>query len=167
MKSNSLRGIDLRIIKESFDKNENGLALLRQATGKETNDQLAIQISYELTIDEIRSRMDSHGYCRGLAGIAESEGWTILAHRIAQVQYEPHPTALLIIEKSVSRSLPKKGFGCPLCHGPLTFSHGEYFCETEGVVCPVIRGIPCLLPVHAIIANKFLVDFPDDAGATA
>jgi ubiquinone/menaquinone biosynthesis C-methylase UbiE/uncharacterized protein YbaR (Trm112 family) len=115
--------------------------------------------AYEFTTDEIRARMNEHGYCRGLADIANDEGWKVLGHRLAEVRLESNPTAVLVIEKAKERMPAKKALGCPRCYGPLVHAHGHYFCEAEGLVYPAIRGIPCLLPSHAIIANKFLMEF--------
>ena len=115
--------------------------------------------AYEFTTDEIRARMNEHGYCRGLADIAIGEGWRVLWHRLAEVRLESNPTAVLVIEKSKERVPAKDAPGCPRCYGPLVHAHGHYFCTGEGLLYPAIRGIPCLLPGHAIIANKFLVEF--------
>jgi uncharacterized protein YbaR (Trm112 family) len=122
--------------------------------------------AYESADPAARARMDEHGYCRGLARIAEEEGWTIRTNRLVKHHVPMNPSFVLVIEKSAARRPAVSGFGCPLCQRALVASDGNWFCEADGVVFPTIRGIPCLLPRNAIIANKYLVDFPAPAASS-
>jgi hypothetical protein len=115
--------------------------------------------SYELASDEARARMQSHGYCRGLAQIAGSFGWNVIEHRLLGAAMNPlNPTGVLVIEKSQTTAWPVQApkFHCPSCHGELNAQHGAYFCPAEGLVYPVLRDIACLARHNSTLANRFL-----------
>jgi ubiquinone/menaquinone biosynthesis C-methylase UbiE len=112
--------------------------------------------AFEQAAPEIRARMESHSYCRGLEQICLEEGWVFRPAQTMVNQDPNNPSLVLVIEKSLTKMSQKSGFACPLCSGAVDFAHGAYFCPEDGVVFPVIREIPCLLSSHAVVANKFI-----------
>src|SRR5262249_39646285 len=60
---------------------------------------------YELASPEARSRMEHHGYCRGLRETAERMGCKVIAHRLIDTPINPlNPTAVMVIEKGADVS---------------------------------------------------------------
>jgi SAM-dependent methyltransferase len=117
-----------------------------------------LEPAYELASAEARARMEYHGYCRGLRDIAEEFGWQVKTHELFGVTANPlNPTGLLLIEKSET-AIPAEvlPFACPSCRHALTFFEGNYFCDHEGLVFPVLRDIPCLSRSNSIIASQYL-----------
>jgi hypothetical protein len=115
--------------------------------------------SYELASPEARSRMESHGYCRGLRQTAERMGWKVLAHELLTVSLNPlNPTGVLVIEKQTVEGdiTSRGGFACPSCRGRLSPAQGAHFCATEGLAYPTLRDIPCLARHNAVLASRFL-----------
>lgn len=117
-----------------------------------------LEPAYEFAGAEARARMEAHGYCRGLCAIAEERGWRVCEHRLFGVSRNPlNPTGLLVIEKAGGIApATAPGYACPMCKRRLVLAHGHYFCAEEGLVFPVLRGIPCLLRSQAILASHFL-----------
>ncbi len=108
---------------------------------------------YELAHEKARARMEEMGYCRGLPGIIGKNGWTLKKHEL-MASNDDNPTAAIVVEKNTGKGA-EKGFACPLCGGKLLAYEGNLFCGNDGVVFPMIRGIPSLLPESAIIASKY------------
>ncbi|MGC8667667.1 MAG: methyltransferase domain-containing protein [Chthonomonadales bacterium] len=50
---------------------------------------ILLEPGYELADDEAKRRMDSHGYCKNLKGIAQSLGYDVLEHRLFCFYFKP------------------------------------------------------------------------------
>jgi len=113
--------------------------------------------SYELGNEATRKRIEEHGYIRGLPAIARDLGWEITEHRLLRDPIrENNQTAVLVIRKSSEPATGAPRLACPSCRVALTTHAGHHFCPECLSVFPVISGIPCLLPGHAVLATKFL-----------
>lgn len=100
--------------------------------------------------------MERFGYVRGLASTAESLGYTVAAHRLLPESKNPlNPTGCIVIEKSIERGGPPT-LCCPVTRTPLTAHSGAMFSTEALLAYPVLSGIPCLKPEHAILASQFL-----------
>ncbi|HYR58594.1 MAG TPA: methyltransferase domain-containing protein [Chthoniobacteraceae bacterium] len=113
--------------------------------------------SFELGNAATRQRIEEHGYCRGLPGVARELGCEIVEHRLlANVMRENNQTAVLLIRKpEPAGPAPREVFACPICRAALELVRGHYFCDECSRVFPVIDGIPCLLAGNGILASKF------------
>jgi hypothetical protein len=117
---------------------------------------ILIEPAYELADDAARKRMDFHGYCRGLKEIAEANGWHVSRHELFNVyENSENPSMLLVIEKNAkTRNEPQ--FVSPVDGGVLVEHAGNYFNAEEGLVYPVLGGIPYLTRSAAILATHYL-----------
>jgi len=119
---------------------------------------ILIEPGYEFASDEAKRRMDHHGYCKNLAGIAHSLGYDIL-------RYEPfhltisdplNPSALIIIRKHPSDDMQQQYvLACPRFKTLLKDIGNMLFSPEALVVYPVIGGIPCLRIENGIFASKY------------
>jgi len=117
---------------------------------------ILIEPAYELADDAARERMDYHGYCRGLSEIALANDWKVTRHEILEGWEDPaNPTMVLVIEKN---SPAREGlrFVSPFGTGELVSHGGHLFNAEEGLVFPVLGGIPYLTRSSAILASHFL-----------
>jgi uncharacterized protein YbaR (Trm112 family) len=62
---------------------------------------------------------------------------------------------VLVLRKPDEPPAPERWLACPRCRGGLDELHGHLFCAAEGLVYPVLDGIPCLDPRNAILASAF------------
>lgn len=117
-----------------------------------------IEPIYELAGAEARARMDSHGYCRGLKQVALEAGWNLVQHRLLDFAPNPlNPPGVLVIEKAGGQGVETPWqLACPFCREPLISHDGHYFCQADGLVFPVLRGVPMLSRANAIVASHFL-----------
>lgn len=113
--------------------------------------------SYELGNELTRRRVEEHGYCRGLPGVAEGLGARVVEHRLLGFDWVAHnQTGLVLLEKSgVALASGEVRLGCPCCHHALDALRGNHFCPECLTVYPTIDGIPCLLPANGILASKY------------
>ena len=116
--------------------------------------------AYELVEPKVRERMDYHGYCRGLKDIAEENGWKVLRCELFSGRKDDaNPSMILIIEKSDQKKGVKgaaTNYASPISGGELTLHQGHYFNEEEGLVFPVLAGVPYLTRSSALLASHFL-----------
>ena len=117
---------------------------------------ILIEPAYELADDAARQRMDFHGYCRGLQEIASANGWKVSRHELFNVyENSENPSMLLVIEKNAPvRNQPQ--YVSPVDGGALVMHAGNYFNAEEGLVYPVLGGIPYLTRAAAILATHYL-----------
>ena len=117
---------------------------------------ILLEPGYELADDEARKRMDLHGYCKNLRGIAEYLGYRVLMHNLFPFTSNPlNPTALTIIEKQADAGPPSYILACPKLKTPLERVGGMLFSPEALVVYPIVGGIPCLRIENAIFASKY------------
>ncbi|MBC7949305.1 MAG: methyltransferase domain-containing protein [Chitinophagaceae bacterium] len=117
---------------------------------------ILLEPGYELANDEARRRMDTHGYCKNLKGIASSLGYDVLDHKLFPFTPNPlNPTALTIIHKDKDGDIPSSVLACPKLKTPLKEVGGMLYSPEALVVYPSIGGIPCLRIENGIIASKY------------
>lgn len=117
---------------------------------------ILLEPGYELANDEARQRMDSHGYCRNLQGIADFLGYDVLEHKLFPFTSNPlNPTALTVIRKDEDTRLPSYVLACPKFKTPLQEVGGMLFSLEALVVYPIVGGIPCLRIENGIFASKY------------
>lgn len=117
---------------------------------------ILLEPGYELSNAESRQRMDAHGYCKNLRGVAENLGYNVLTHKLFPFSSNPlNPTAITIIEKNFTGFPPSYILACPKFKTPLEQIGGMLFSPEALVVYPVIGGIPCLRIENSIIASKY------------
>jgi ubiquinone/menaquinone biosynthesis C-methylase UbiE len=118
---------------------------------------ILLEPGYELSSDEARRRMDSHGYCKNLPGISESLGYEVIEHELFPVTSNPlNPTALTIIKKDERTSSSNHILACPKYKTRLEEVGGMLFSPEALVVYPIIGGIPCLRIENGVFASKYL-----------
>ena len=112
--------------------------------------------SYELGGDATRSRIEEHGYCRGLPELACELGLAVRAHSLLcnSVRLD-NATAVLILEKCGDVNQGEGLFGCPCCCGRLQEIKSHWFCDACSLAYPTLAGIPCLLAAKGILATHF------------
>jgi len=127
-----------------------------------------LEPGYELAGEAARRRMDSHGYCKNLAGVALSLGYKVLEHRLFQFSHNPlNPTALTIIQKAGNGHVPSGVLACPKLKTPLKEVGGMLYSPEALVVYPRIGGIPCLRIENGIFASKYEEVFQNSVGQHA
>lgn len=115
-----------------------------------------LEPAYELASDEARKRMDAHGYCRNLPGVASALGYSVLEHRLFPFAANPmRPIGLTVIRKEAAGPPPAQLLVCPRFKTPLREIGGMLFSPEALAVYPVIGGIPCLRIENAILASKY------------
>jgi ubiquinone/menaquinone biosynthesis C-methylase UbiE/uncharacterized protein YbaR (Trm112 family) len=117
---------------------------------------ILLEPGYELANDEAQRRMETHGYCRNLPGIAASLGYNVLEHRLFPFTANPlNPTALTVIRKVEGRATTSHVLACPKFGTPLQAIGGMLFSPEALVVYPIVGGIPCLRIENGIFASKY------------
>ncbi|MDZ4288548.1 MAG: class I SAM-dependent methyltransferase [Prosthecobacter sp.] len=110
---------------------------------------------YELAPPEAQQRMAQHGYCRDLPGHARALGMTVVKHELLSACPNPNnPTAVTIIAKNPDAAQSIPSLVCPQYRTPIFIADDLYYSADSLRAYPVLRGIPCLKPEHAIIASK-------------
>lgn len=130
--------------------------ILRELYTAARNYLILVEPAYEFVSEKGRQRMEKHGYCKNLAGIAISLGYKVIEHKVFPVIFEPlNPSALIIIEKKSSGKRPSSVYACPKYKKSLKEIGGMYYSPEGLCVYPVVGGIPCLRIENAITASKF------------
>jgi len=139
-------GLEVEALKELFRITKKYLILLEPA--------------YELATEEIRARMDKHGYAKNLPNIAKELGYKVIEYRLFDHSSNPlNPTAIIIIEKQ-SESSNGPDLVCPVTHSPL-IPYNDSFLTTETgyITYPILEGISCLLKENAILTTHLFTDY--------
>ncbi len=117
---------------------------------------ILLEPGYEFASDEAKERMEFHGYCKDLRGIAENLGHNILAHRLFPFISNPlNPTAIMIIAKQFEDLPLSHILACPQFKTPLEQRGGMLFSPEALMVYPIVGGIPCLRSENGILASKY------------
>ncbi|MBF0123427.1 MAG: methyltransferase domain-containing protein [Candidatus Omnitrophica bacterium] len=115
-----------------------------------------IEPCYEIADEEQRRRMDFHGYCKNLKGIAVSLGYDIWEHRPMPFNANPlNPAAMTIIKKKAGVSPSSYYLACPKFKTPLEEMGNILFSPEALVAYPIVGGIPCLRMENGIFASKY------------
>ena len=119
---------------------------------------ILLEPAYELANSEARKRMEAHGYCRNLKGIAETLGYEVISQALFPLCANPlNPTGITIIKKSdVSAEPATHILACPKYKTPLQKIDGMLFSPEALVAYPIVGGIPCLRIDNGIFASHFL-----------
>lgn len=116
---------------------------------------LLFEPGYELASLEAKERMDSHGYCKNLVGVAESLGFNVIKHELIDSIYNPlNPTAMVVISKCTEET-PSSIFACPIYKTPLVETEAAMYSEKALVAYPKLGGISCLKIENGILASKY------------
>jgi hypothetical protein len=116
-----------------------------------------LEPGYELAGTEAKHRMDQHGYCKNLPGVASELGYDIRQHELFPHIINPlNPTAITIIKKESPKTSPTSVFACPKFGTPLIEGHEAFYSPEALCVYPVIVGVPCLRVEHGIFASKYV-----------
>ncbi|KFZ38755.1 methyltransferase type 11 [Shewanella mangrovi] len=117
---------------------------------------ILLEPGYELASAEAQQRMDSHGYCKNLKGIAEQLGYRVLKHALFPLAANSlNPTAITIIEKQTDFIPPTHVLACPQFKTPLEDIEGMLFSPEALTVYPIVGNIPCLRIDNGIFASKY------------
>ena len=117
-----------------------------------------LEPSNELGGDATRRHIEQHKYCLDLRLHAGELGFDVIEHRLFDHTSNPsNQTALMVIAKR-GDSDPDGGIflACPRCRERLLLHKQNYFCAECLVAYPILCGIPCLLPSHAIVATRYM-----------
>lgn len=115
--------------------------------------------SHELGNAATRAHIERHGYVKGLADELRKLGAEIIEHRLWEPNENPNNQAALIIARKPGATVAEWPDGhpyvSPVSGGPLQASRDAYFCPTDGLVFPILAGIPCLLPENGIFSSRY------------
>jgi len=116
---------------------------------------ILLEPAFELANQAARERMEYHGYCRGLKEIALANGWNVSRCELFDSRPDAaNPTMILVISKGKKAGQPLH-FVSPVAGRPLSLHQGHYFNAEEGLVFPVLAGLPCLTRSSALLASHY------------
>lgn len=151
--------IDVVYTSHSIEPNGGNEEAILQELLRITRHHLVLfEPGYELASAEARERMEAHGYCKNLPGVAASLGHPATEHRLLAESINPlNPTALTVISK---RPTDAAGAGssplvCPRYRTPLVRAENVMHAPDSLIVYPIVQDIPCLRVEHGIVATKF------------
>lgn len=117
-----------------------------------------IEPIYELASPEAQSRMNHHGYVRGLKETAERLGADVRDYRLLKYTSNPlNPSGVVLIEKNRNGGLTgpeAPAWRCPLTYTSLYDIGDAFVSKDSGLAYPVLRGIPLLRATHGVVASK-------------
>jgi len=117
---------------------------------------ILLEPGYELSNEEAKQRMDSHGYCKNLKEASHSLGYDVLKHELFPFASNPlNPTALTIISKQIDTEISSDVLACPKFKTPLKLITGSLYSQEALVAYPILGGIPCLRIENGIFASKY------------
>jgi len=117
---------------------------------------ILLEPGYELSSEEAKQRMSSHGYCKNLKGVSHFLGYDVLKHELFPFASNPlNPTALTIISKLSENESPSGVLACPRFKTPVKEISGALYSVEALVAYPILGGIPCLRIENGIFASKY------------
>lgn len=117
---------------------------------------LLLEPGYELASAEAQQRMEAHGYCRNLPGIARALGYDVQRHSLFPLSVNPlNPTAMTIIRKGDDGAAAAHVLACPQFKTPLQEIDHMLFSAEALRAYPIVGGIPCLRLENGILASKY------------
>jgi uncharacterized protein YbaR (Trm112 family) len=149
--------IDVVYTSHSIEPNGGSEEVVLKELYRVTRDYLVLlEPSYELSNNQVRERMDTHGYCKNLEVIAKNLGYQIIRHELFPHVMNPlNPTAITIIAKKSNADNPTMKFACPKYKTPLIEENECLYSPEAMSAYPIIKGIPCLKIENSIFASKF------------
>lgn len=115
-----------------------------------------LEPDYENASQEGKHRIEYHGYVKDLVRHAQELGYQVIESRPFEVVLNPlNPTGLTIIKKESQAAPFEKGYICPVTKLPLRQYSNCFYCETGGLIYPVIDNIPCLVDSSAVLGMQF------------
>lgn len=131
-------------------------AILKELYRVSSRYLVLLEPAYELASEEVRQRMDGHGYCRGLVRHAEELGMEVLKHELFPHACNPlNPTAITVIVKNAHASPAIPKWACPRFGDLLTDRGDSLYSEGSLRAYPKIGRIPCLRPSDGIVASAY------------
>lgn len=129
------------------------------------NAVVLIEPLYELAPAEAKTRMRYHGYVRGLREAAERLGAEVIDYRLLDYVDNPlNPSGVLALRKpGFAHPKNKWSFAaeefwqCPLTGARLIAAKDGFAAPDQGIVYPVLQGIPLLRKEHAVVASHFML----------
>ena len=116
-----------------------------------------VEPDFENANSEAKEYMEYHGYVKGLANIARSNGWNVMADEPVSIIANPkNPSRLIVIRKDYEMdgyAITNK-FACPITHEELKMVGNAYYSPKGLLAYPIINDIPCLRKENAILATK-------------
>ena len=106
---------------------------------------------------EARKRMEYHGYVKGLADIARSNGWDVVVDQPVPIALNSqNPSKIIVIKKNYKNDVREKSsvFACPITHKALELVGNAYYSHEGMLAYPIVNDIPCLRKENAILATK-------------
>lgn len=114
--------------------------------------------SWELGGERTRERIEEHRYVRGIPEICERLGLEVVEHSLWEIDpSQDNQAALTIIRKPGAPAVPGQSItlASPFSKTPLESIAGHLYSGEDGMVFPVLTGIPCLLPGNGIFCSHF------------
>lgn len=116
-----------------------------------------VEPDFENANSEGKKYMEYHGYVKGLANIARSNGWNVIADEPVPIIANPkNPSRLIVIRKDYQTdgyAITNK-FACPITHEELKMVGNAYYSSKGMLAYPIINDIPCLRKENAVLATK-------------
>jgi len=149
--------IDIVYTSHSIEPNGgNEMSILKELYRVAGRYLVLLEPGYELAGEEAKRRMERHGYCKNLKGIAETLGYQVVDHMLFPVTANPqNPTAITIIRKASQFKRSSNVLVCPQFKTSLSEKGGMLFSTEALVVYPIIAGIPCLRVENGVFASKY------------
>lgn len=150
--------IDVVYTSHSIEPNGgNEIEILRELYRVTKKFLILLEPGYELSNNEARQRMDSHGYCKNLVPISQSLGYDVTTHELFPFTVNPlNPTALTIISKQSKAEELSDILACPKFKTSLQKFGGSLYSPEALVSYPILGEIPCLRIENGIFSSKYL-----------
>lgn len=117
---------------------------------------ILIEPDFSLAGDAQKQRMTRHGYVTRLVETLQGSSGRLIRHEPwPHVVNELNRASVFIFEKAqFTAAIPESGYASPISGGRLENRGGFYMSQEDGVVFPVIMGIPILRQRSAILASR-------------
>jgi len=149
--------IDIVYTSHTIEPNGGGEIKILKELYRVTNKYLVLlEPAYEFASEEVKERMDHHGYCKNLKEYAEDLGYNVVKYQLFKYSAnQNNPTAILIIEKNNKNIAQLNKFACAKYKTPLVRYNNEYlYSEDSLYLYPIVKGISMLRKENAILATN-------------
>jgi len=115
-----------------------------------------IEPSYELAPEEVKTRMDRMGYCKGLVEKADSMGMRVQKHELFGYAINPlNPSSITVIEKNADALPQTPRLICPNFGDQLIDFGDSLYSPSSLRAYPKIMGVPCLRSEDGVVASAY------------